>query len=85
MRRPIEAMRAEMRLAVEAQKAHATAVVECGAGFFLPSRRRSRWPHQPALAEGPAQWGASIPEDAPIWQPRREGTRVWRVGEEGGR
>lgn len=83
-RTPIETLRAELRLMGEAMLAHATAVADSRAGFLRASRYRMRFsaPSRNYEADHTGEWNCCIPEDAPIWEPRREGTRTWRVGEE---
>lgn len=80
----VETFRADLRLAHKAMLAHTTAVADSRAGFLLASRYRMRFsaPSKNYEADHTGEWNCCLPEDAPIWAPRREGTRVWRVGEE---
>lgn len=83
-RERLRQLRVDARLAHEAMLAHATAVSEAGAGFHRVSRRRLRFvaPGRNYAAVRRGQWDACIPEDAPIWEACRVGTRVWRAGKE---
>lgn len=80
----VETFRAGLRLAHEARLAHATAVADSRAGFLRASRYRMRFsaPSKNYEADHTGEWNCCIPEDAPIWAPHREGTRVWKAGEE---
>ena len=71
------------RLALQAALAHGAAVAEAGAGFHRSGRRRLCLvaPSRNYAAVRAWSWDTCIPEDAPIWEVRREGTRVWKVGE----
>lgn len=83
-RTPIEALRADLRLMNEAMMAHATAVADSRAGVLRMTRYRARLsaPSKNYVADRTGEWNCAIPEDAPIWAARREGTRVWKAGEE---
>lgn len=74
----------ESKLAEKAARAHATAVADARAGFVRVTRCRLHIvaPSRNYTADHTGEWNCCIPEDAPIWAPHREGTRVWRVGEE---
>ena len=74
----------ESKLAEKAARAHATAVADARAGFVRVTRCRLHIvaPSRNYTADHTGDWNCIIPEDAPIWEPHREGTRVWRVGEE---
>ena len=74
----------ESKLAEKAARAHATAVADARAGFVRVTRCRLHIvaPSRNYTADHRGQWNCAIAEDAPIWEPHREGTRVWRVGKE---
>lgn len=80
----VETFRAELRLAHQAMLAHASAAANARAGLLRSSRYRMRFsaPSRNYVADRTGEWNCAIPEDAPIWDPLREGTRTWRVGEE---
>lgn len=46
-------------------------------GFFVKSDKQ----HGKEYEQNPTHYGL-IPADAPIWEPMRKGTRVWRNGVE---
>lgn len=81
---PIETFRADLRLAHQAMLAHASAAANARAGLLRSSRYRMRFsaPSRNYVADRTGEWNCCIAEDAPIWKARREGTRVWRMGEE---
>ena len=83
-RTPTEALRADLRLAHEAMLMHASSVADSRAGVLRMTRYRARLsaPSKNYVADHSGEWNSAIPEDAPILVARREGTRVWRVGEE---
>lgn len=83
-RTPIETLRADLRLAHEAMLMHASSVADSRAGVLRMTRYRARLsaPSKNYAADHTGEWNCAIPEDAPIWEPCREGTRTWRVGEE---
>lgn len=85
-RTPIETFRAEARLAHASMLTHASAVANARAGFLRASRYRMRFsaPSKNYEADHTGDWNCSIHESAPIWAARREGTRVWKAGEEAG-
>lgn len=72
------------KLAEQAALAHGAAAAESRAGFHRSSRRRLCLvaPSRNYAAVRACSWDTCIPEDAPIWEARREGTRAWKVGEE---
>lgn len=74
----------DAKLAEKAVRAHATAVADALAGFVRVTRCRLHIvaPSRNYTADHTGEWNCAIPEDAPIWEPLREGTRVWREGEE---
>lgn len=83
-RTPIETLRADLRLAHEAMLMHASSVADSRAGVLRMTRHRARLsaPSKNYVADHTGDWNCVIPEDAPIWAARREGTRVWKAGEE---
>ena len=83
-RTPIETFRAEARLAHASMLTHASAVANARAGVLRMTRYRARLsaPSKNYVADHTGEWNCAIPEDAPIWAARRDGTRVWKAGEE---
>lgn len=80
----VENFRADLRLAHQAMLAHASAAANARAGLLRSSRYRMRFsaPSKNYEADHTGEWNCCLPEDAPIWKARREGTRTWRVCEE---
>ena len=74
----------ESKLAGKAARTHATAVADARAGFVRTTRSRLHIvaPSRNYTADHTGEWNCSIAEDAPIWAARREGSRVYKVGEE---
>ena len=85
-RTPIETFRADLRLAHDAMLMHASSVADSRAGFLRASHYRMRFsaPSKNYVADRTGEWNCATPEDAPIWAARRDGTRVWKAGEEAG-
>lgn len=71
-------------LAEKIARTHVTAASEAHAGVRVSGRHRLRIaaPSRNYEADRRGEWNCCIAEDAPIWKARREGTRVWRMGEE---